>query len=178
MEEERKKAYSEVVEILKLVDDERLEKIPFEFIQLIKSNSDPQYKPKIDKDISLEDQNLKDETYAILAWIANKYWGEEIYSTEDFKEKESLRNEETKVEETAENESKEVNKIVEKVEQIEEVRNAGVYNDIEPECLGEYGDKLPILKEELNWYKKLKSKVVKLFKMLFRIKSEKEGVNE
>lgn len=170
MEEERKKAYSEVIEILKLVDDERLEKIPFEFVQLIKANSDPQYKPKISKDISLDDQNLRDETYAILAWIANKYWGEEIYSTEDFKEKESIKNEEK--------EPEEVKKVEEKTESVKEIRNAGVYNDIEPECLGDYGDKLPILTEELSWYKKLKAKIVKLFKILFRIKSEKEGVNE
>lgn len=202
MEEERRKAYSEVIEILKLVDDARLEKIPFEFAQLIKVNSDPEYKPKISKDISLEDQNLRDETYAILAWIANKYWGEEIYSTEDFKKREYLQNEKAEVE--TETKNKENNKIAEtaeqarefnqveekveqikganeaeeKVEQIKKVRNAGVYNDIEPECLGEYENNLPILTEELSWYKKIKEKVIKFFKILFRIKNEKEGVNE
>ena len=77
MEEEKKKAYSEVVEILKLIDnEEKIEKIPFEVIQLIKNNSDPSYKPTIDKDKPLEEQNLKDETYSIIAWIANKYWNE------------------------------------------------------------------------------------------------------
>ena len=189
MEEERKKAYSEVIEILKLVDDARLEKIPFEFAQLIKANSDPEYKPKISKDISLEDQNLRDETYAILAWIANKYWGEEIYNTEDFKKREYLQNEKAEVEtetknkennkiaETAE-QAREFNQVEEKVEQIKKVRNAGVYNDIEPECLGEYQNNLPILTEELSWYKKIKEKVIKFFKILFRIKNEKEGVNE
>ena len=50
MEEEKRKAYSEVVEILKLIEDEnRIEKIPFEVIELIKKNSDPEYKPIIDK---------------------------------------------------------------------------------------------------------------------------------
>ena len=79
MEEEKKKAYSEVVEILKLIDnEEKIEKIPFEVIQLIKNNSDPSYKPTIDKDKPLEEQNLKDETYSIIAWIANKYWNENI----------------------------------------------------------------------------------------------------
>ena len=82
MEEEKKKAYSEVVEILKLIDDEeRLEKIPFEVIELIKRNSDPTYKPTISKEKPLEEQNLMDETYAILGWIANKYWEENLYET-------------------------------------------------------------------------------------------------
>ena len=39
MEEEKRKAYSEVVEILKLIEDEKaLEAIPFEVIELIKKN--------------------------------------------------------------------------------------------------------------------------------------------
>ena len=79
MEEEKRKAYSEVVEILKLIDDEqRIEKIPFEVIELIKRNSDPQYKPTINKDKPIEDQDLRNETYSILGWIANKYWNEDI----------------------------------------------------------------------------------------------------
>ena len=79
MDEEKRKAYSEVVEILKQINNEEMmEKIPFEVIELIKSNSDPTYKPEIRKDIPLENQNLKNETYSIMAWIANKYWGENI----------------------------------------------------------------------------------------------------
>ena len=46
MEENKKKAYSEIVEILKLIEDEeKLSKIPFEVIQMFKNNSDPEYKP-------------------------------------------------------------------------------------------------------------------------------------
>ena len=79
MEEEKRKAYSEVVEILKLIEDEKaLEAIPFEVIELIKKNSDSEYKPTISKEIPIEDQNLRNETYSIMGWIANKYWGQNI----------------------------------------------------------------------------------------------------
>ena len=79
MNEEKRKAYSEVVEVLKLIDDEqKLETIPFELVQLIKGNADPTYKPEISKEIPLEEQNLMEETYRIIAWIASKYWGENI----------------------------------------------------------------------------------------------------
>ena len=89
MEEEKRKAYSEVVEILKLIDDEkRIEKIPFEVIELIKRNSDPEYRPRIDKEKPLEDQNLKKETYSIIGWIASKYWNE----SNQFNFKEKLSN--------------------------------------------------------------------------------------
>ena len=84
MEEEKRKAYSEVVEVLKLIENEKkIEQIPFEVIQLIKANSDPTYKPNISKEIPLEEQKLKDETYSILGWIASKYWGEKVEIKEE-----------------------------------------------------------------------------------------------
>lgn len=164
MEEEKKQAYSEVVEILKMIEDEKkLEQIPFEVIQLIKANSDPTYKPNISKDIPLENQNLKNETYSILGWIANKYWDENII---EFK-KENLKNEEN---------------ITDNIENIkentEELRNVSVYNDIEPECLE--GKNLPVLASSIMWYEKIKIKVIRLFRLIFKIKSknEKEGETE
>ena len=54
-----------------------------EVIQLIKSNADAEYRPNLSKDIPIEEQNLRSETYSILAWIANKYWGEEINKIEE-----------------------------------------------------------------------------------------------
>lgn len=168
MEEEKKKAYSEVVEILKLIDDEeRLEKIPFEVIELIKRNSDPIYKPTISKEKPLEEQNLMDETYAILGWIANKYWGENLYET----------SKEDEIEQISEN-------VVEEVKEEKVIRNAAVYNDIEPVALGEYmvgeAENLPILISDVKWYQKIKIQVIKFLKIIFRInkKTNKEGVSE
>ena len=79
MENENKNAYSEVVEILKTIDDEkRLEALPMEMLELIKSKANPEYKPEISTDIPLDEQNLQPETLKLLSWIAYKYWNDEI----------------------------------------------------------------------------------------------------
>ena len=167
MEEEKRKAYSEVVEILKLIDDEkRIEKIPFEVIELIKRNSDPEYKPSIDKEKPLEDQELRKETYSIIGWIANKYWDEEIieHSIEENISESDIQKEEFK---TAK----------ETINNIEE--RAAVYNDIEPiiieNCTDK--DKLQVLKSDIKWYVKIKEKVIKLLKVLFGKKNIREQNN-
>ena len=164
MEEEKRKAYSEVVEILKLIEnEEKIEKIPFEVIELIKRNSDPEYKPNISKEIPIENQNLMEDTYSILAWIANKYWGENIETI-------SLDN----VEEEKSNDN--TSSISEEPENLTEVKEVFVYNDIEPETLEADPNKLPVLVENMNWYQKIKMKVIKLLKMIFRTHSDEEGV--
>lgn len=77
--EDRSDVYTEVVEYLKTIDDdEKLEKLPMEFVELLKKKSNPNYKPKISKDIPLEEQNLKEETYSLIAWISKKYWDEVV----------------------------------------------------------------------------------------------------
>ena len=169
MEEEKRKAYSEVVEILKLIDDEKkIEKIPFEVIELIKNNSDPQYKPNIDKDRPIENQGLKNETYSILGWIANKYWGEDIIIEPKIEEINEIDN--TKQEQN-------IKTITEKVNNLDE--SAAVYNDLDPKVI-EYcneQDNLPIVKPDAKWYIKLKEKIVKLLKLLFREKDRKSQIN-
>lgn len=162
MEEEKRKAYSEVVEILKLIEnEEKIEKIPFEVIELIKRNSDPEYRPNISKEIPIENQNLMEDTYSILAWIANKYWGENIETI-------SLDN----VEESNDN----ISAINESQEDINEAKEVVVYNDIEPETIDANPNNLPVLVENISWYEKIKMKVIKLLKMIFRTHKDEEGV--
>ena len=167
MEEEKRKAYSEVVEILKLIDDEkRIEKIPFEVIELIKRNSDPEYKPMIDKEKSLEDQELRNETYSIIGWIASKYWDEEIieHNVEDKTSECNIQKEEAKT-------------VKETINNIEE--RAAVYNDIEPIIIEKCTDKdnLPVLKPNIKWFVRIKEQVIKLLKVLFRRKNVREQNN-
>ena len=82
--EDNKNAYSEVIEILKLVDEEKkLEALPMEMLELLKSKANPEYKPKISKDIPLDEQNLQPETYALLNWITQKYWNDEQEQEQD-----------------------------------------------------------------------------------------------
>lgn len=193
MEEEKKKAYSEVVEILKLIDnEEKIEKIPFEVIQLIKNNSDPSYKPTIDKDKPLEEQNLKDETYSIIAWIANKYWNENIAMETNNSEQIQTENistasEHTETEEAVYNsmpteEESIVDINTNNIDSIAETKlnpKASVYNDIEPDIL-ERCDQLgplPILKSDLKWFVRIKQQVLKLLKILFRVKNAEKEIN-
>lgn len=157
MEEEKRKAYSEVVEILKLIEDEeKLAKIPFEVIELIKKNADPAYSPKISKEIPIEEQGLRTQTYSILAWIASKYWGENLMQEQNIEQKGESQKEE-----------------IEKTD----IKDIVVYNDIEPEILEK--TKLPILVSHLKWYEKIKIKVIKLLKLLFKKSRNnlKEGVD-
>ena len=181
MEEEKRKAYSEVVEILKLIEDEKaLEAIPFEVIELIKKNADPTYRPNISKEIPIEEQNLRNETYSIMGWIANKYWGQDI-GNENIEESQKVE-ENSQVEhieavqENAQDSIQENTNNTEQIENIEKVnikedKEVSVYNDIEPECLE--GSNLPML-VDIKWYQRVKNQVIKIIRKLFRIKSKKE----
>ena len=169
MEEEKRKAYSEVVEILKMIDDEkRIEKIPFEVIELIKGNSDPTYRPTLSREIPLEEQHLRNETYSIMAWIASKYWGEDIGEIPEIKEIKENKEEIEKVEEPE--------KIKEQIEEERPVRNAAVYNDIERDILD--GTNLPALIPEMSLFERIKQKIIKIFKIIFRRNNSEEGVKE
>ena len=157
MEEEKRRAYSEVVEILKLIEDEKkLESIPFEVIELIKNNSDPTYKPQISKNIPFEEQNISKEAYGILGWIASKYWGEDVLDG----------NTSTEISE----EKLQVSDISESKEEVTEEVN--VYSDIDRETIEK--TELPMVIQEPNWFKRIIEKISKIFKKIFK----RESINE
>ena len=167
MEENKKKAYSEIVEILKLIEDEeKLSKIPFEVIQMFKNNADPEYKPTISMEIPLEEQNLMNETYSILGFIATKYW------TDTIEEEVAVDNgvQEEKIEKV-----EEVNE--ELVEKIEEFKEENEVSEIVEEEVKEENN-LPILIEEIKWYKKIKNKIIAFLNKIFSRKKKniEEGV--
>ena len=181
MEEEKKKAYSEVVEILKLIDnEEKIEKIPFEVIELIKSNSDPSYKPTIEIEKPLEEQNLRDETFSIMAWIASKYWGENLTTEQRAIENVAKSNIVDLIENSSDIEYKadvvgDEKNITSNVQVQTEITGklnaeAAAYNDMEPQLYEhcETLDNLPMLSSQTKWYVRIKQKVIKLLKMLFR----------
>lgn len=121
--------YSEVIAVLKIMDDdEKLDKLPMEFVELLRAKSNPEYKPEVSKDKPIEEQNLRNETYGLLAWIAQKYWHEKIF---------------------------------EKVY---------VENDIDLDILKylEENKNLPMLYKDLNWYEKIKIKVMKFIDKILK----------
>ena len=74
MEDNCAKAYKEVYEILKNIPKEDLNKIPEEIREVFARNKDENYEFKIDNSKTFEQQNLLDETKAILANIFRDYW--------------------------------------------------------------------------------------------------------
>ena len=197
-EEEKRRAYSEIVEILKLIDDEeKLEKIPFEIIEMIKNNSDPTYKPQISKDIPLEHQNLSKTTYGILAWLSSKFWGEDNNKKDKYDDKENDDKNKEDVEEDSidEDDIKDIDKNQENEEEKkqkdekenekEEKISAIVYSDLEPEFLEKFEKltektNLPIALNTLSFYEKMIIKVIHFLRKIFKAnhKNIKEGVNE
>ncbi len=67
-------AYTEVIEILKHVPEEDVQKIPKEKLNFYRSNMDIEYNYKLDMAKEFEEQDMSDITKAILANIFRDYW--------------------------------------------------------------------------------------------------------
>ena len=67
-------AYTEVIEILKYVPDEDVQKIPKEKLEFYKTNMDNEYIYKLDMTKEFEEQEISEITKAILANIFRDYW--------------------------------------------------------------------------------------------------------
>ena len=68
------KAYKEVVEVLKYVPQESVDKIPDKMINMFKIKMDKNWNFEVDINKPFEEQELLDETKAILANIFRDYW--------------------------------------------------------------------------------------------------------
>ena len=68
------KAYKEVVEILKYVPEESVNKIPKKMLEMFNNNMDNTYEFKVDISKDFDEQNLLEETKAIFANIFRDYW--------------------------------------------------------------------------------------------------------
>ena len=70
-------AYKEVYVILNNMEKEDVNKIPESFINAVKKNMNNEYEFELDKNLDFEEQDLLQETKAILAYIFLNYWGTE-----------------------------------------------------------------------------------------------------
>lgn len=100
MENDLFKAYAEVDEILALMENKYIEKIPRKMREMFKDERTLDYKPEIKVDIPLDEQNLQRKTFAILAMLNLNYWCEDenekqkllqVYAENDKKKEEELR---------------------------------------------------------------------------------------
>lgn len=69
-----KRAYTEVIEIIKYFPNEEYAKIPLEKINYYKGNMDKDYNFQINPNIELEKQNISREANAILVTLFNDYF--------------------------------------------------------------------------------------------------------
>lgn len=85
MKKDYSKAYREVLEVLKYIPKEDLNKIPKEVLELFKKEEDKNYIFSLDKSIEFKEQILLYETKVILAYLYIDYWADkeekkEIYN--------------------------------------------------------------------------------------------------
>lgn len=70
-------AYKEVYIILGYMDNKNLERVPKNFINMLKSNMNNDYKFEYNMDIKLENQLLLKETKVILGYMFLHFWADE-----------------------------------------------------------------------------------------------------
>lgn len=85
-------AYAEVDEILNLLEEEYAKKIPEKVRSFFREEKMQDYKPEINVEIPLIEQNLKRETMVLLAILNLNYWCESEEEKENFR-KELAENE-------------------------------------------------------------------------------------
>ena len=76
MENNLKKAYSEIYEILNLMEEEYVNKVPQKLRDLFKMEKEDNFSVNINIDKPLENQNLQKDTLTILAILYINYWSE------------------------------------------------------------------------------------------------------
>ena len=69
-----RKAYSEIDEFLGLLTEEQRNEIPKKLREFFKEEKDKEYVKNIDTSIPIKDQNLKEETLAVIALLNLQYW--------------------------------------------------------------------------------------------------------
>lgn len=75
--EEYAKAYTELLEILKHISKENLNKIPKEKLDMYNLNKDNNYTYKYDEQLEFEEQNISQLTRILIANLYIEYWAEE-----------------------------------------------------------------------------------------------------
>lgn len=83
---EQAMAYREVVEVLKYISKEEIDKIPEEVVKYYKDNMDTTYEFYINTEKSFEEQVLMEKTKIVLAMLYRDYW-----ATEEQREKIRLK---------------------------------------------------------------------------------------
>lgn len=69
-----KEIYSEVYQVLNLLGNEYIDKLPTSLINMLKEKRKINYNPQYTDDIPLNEQNIKKETISIIVLLYLNYW--------------------------------------------------------------------------------------------------------
>ncbi len=153
IKQEQAFAYAELLEILSLMEEQYVRKVPKKLIEIFKENSLESYEKHLDVTIPLEEQNISKDTAALIGMLTLNYWCE---------------NEEEKIELTSvykENERKYQDQIREKYNPDNIFNNETINNKVstENEQIVENieidSKNLPLDYNSFPWYKKIFTKV-------------------
>lgn len=71
-----KEIYSEVYQVLNLLGNEYIDKLPTSLINMLKEKREINYNPQYTDDIPLNEQNIRKETMSIIVLLYLNYWCE------------------------------------------------------------------------------------------------------
>ena len=95
-----RQAYTEIDNFIELLDEYNRNKVPKKLREFFKKEKDDTYSKVINPNIPIKDQNLKEETLALIAMLYLQYWCEDenekrrlkkIYSDNEIKHQQKLR---------------------------------------------------------------------------------------
>lgn len=95
-----RQAYTEIDNFIELLDEYNRNKVPKKLREYFKKEKDDTYTKTINPNMSIKEQNLKEETLALIAVLNLQYWCEDenekqrlrkIYSDNEIKHQEKLR---------------------------------------------------------------------------------------
>lgn len=158
MEDNYSKAYKEIVEILKYVPEESVNKIPKEMRDMFEAEQLKTYNFQIDTEKNFEEQELLEETKAILANIFRDYWATD-YQKARIIEKENQDREEW---ERQKREKYNPNDIFKNRNTT--TKDNDISQDIQEQLNEEYNKNLPMEVQKQNIFQRLSSFIKKLIR--------------
>ena len=158
MEDNYSKAYKEIVEILKYVPEESVNKIPKEMRDIFEAEQLKTYNFQIDTEKTFEEQELLEETKAILANIFRDYWATD-YQKARIIEKENQDREEW---ERQKREKYNPNDIFKNRNTT--TKDNDISQDIQEQLNEEYNKNLPMEVQKQNIFQRLLSFIKKLIR--------------
>lgn len=146
VEVEYKKAYKEILEILKYMSEEDVNKIPKEMLELFIQNANRDYEFQYNPDKTLQEQNVSKKARYIIAILFRDYWATELQREKIIKKEES-----------------DMQKIEEELRKKYNTDNLFKKNDVVKERNDDIEIKELIEYKEDNIFRKILSKIISLF---------------